>query len=226
MTMHTSVNGNSDRSLWVVGRIYGADHLPYEFSRRDGEADTLWAEVILNRIGINAGDTVLIGYQSSQGVQWWSWLQAIYRRHATFATAMPTLYDGPRWGMYLRRFDMRAVFGINNQVLQALDGAGEDTRALLSKSSALIAETDALPRLRDWGLQPWQLINLGPTLALQPPGEDGALYNAAEWLLESIDGDIVISSQPGRLCAIQRLPTGLRGRVVRNVRGEMRLLLD
>lgn len=226
MTIHVPVNCNSDRSLWVVGRIYGADQLPYEVSRRDAEADTLWAEAMLNRIGIAAGDTVLIGFQSSQGVQWWSWLQAGYRKHATFATAMPTLYDGPRWGMYLRRFNMRAVFGINNQVLQALDSVGEDTRALLSKSGTLIAEADAMPRLSEWGLQTWQLINLGPTLALQPPGEDGALYNAAEWLVESVDGDIVISSQPGRICAINQLPTGLRGSVAQNARGEMRLLLE
>jgi hypothetical protein len=83
----------------------------------------------------------------------------------------------------------------------------------------------AIPMLREWGLKPWSLINLGPMLAVQPAGEEGALYNAAEWLLESVNGEIVISSRAGRCCAIQRLSTGLHGEVSRNARGEMRLHL-
>jgi hypothetical protein len=180
---------------------------------------------MLGRIGIGAGDTVLFGYHSSQHAQWWPWLKALHRRHGAYAPAMPSLYDGPRWGMYMRRFNLRAAFGINGNVLQSLDSVGEDTRALMSKSGVLIAEADAIPRLREWGLEPWRLINLGPTFALQPWGEDGALYNAAEWLLESVDGSIVISSQKGRRCNITQLPTGLRGSIVHNERGEMRLQL-
>ncbi|EEF27516.1 conserved hypothetical protein [Ricinus communis] len=215
----------SDNGLWLVGRIYGADHLPYEISLRDVEADANWAEAMLGRIGIGAGDTVLFGYHSSQHAQWWPWLKALHRRHGAYAPAMPSPYDGPRWGMYMRRFDLRAAFGINNNVLQALDSAGEDTRKLMGKSGTLIAEVDAIPLLREWGLKPWRLINLGPTMALQPWGEEGALYNAAEWLLESVDGSIVISSQKGRRCVIERLATGLRGSIVHNERGEMRLQL-
>lgn len=60
-------------------------------------------------------------------------------------------------------------------------------------------------------------------LRIEPAGEEGAIYNAAEWLLENIGGDIVISSQPGRRCAIERLGTGLRGSIEQNARGEMRL---
>ncbi len=225
MNTHLPVNGHSDIGLWAIGRIFGANQVPYEISLRDVEADALWAEVMLGRLGIGAGDTVLLGYQSSQGVQWWPWLKAVHRRHATYAPAIPSPYDGPRWGMYMRRFDLRAVFGINTNVLQALHSAGEDTRALMSKSGTLVAEADAIPQLREWGLAPWRMINLGPTFALQPAGEEGAFYNAAEWLLESIEGDIVISSLPGRRCAIERLGTGLRGRIGQNARGEMRLHL-
>lgn len=218
--------GHSDTALWVVGRIYGADQVPYEISLRDVEADTTWAEMMLGRLGIGAGDTVLLGYHSSQGAQWWPWLRAIHRRRAAYAPAMPSPYDGSRWGMYMRRFDLRAVFGINSNVLAALASAGEDGFALLRRSGALVAEADALAPLREQGLRPWRFINLGPAFALQPAGEEGALYNAGEWLLESVDGEIVISSLPGRRCHISRLPTGLRGSVAQNPRGEMRLYLE
>lgn len=225
MNEHLPNHAFSDNGLWLVGRIYGADQLPYEISLRDVEADANWAEAMLGRIGIGADDTVVFGYHSSQHAQWWPWLKALHRRHGAYAPTMPSLYDGPRWGMYLRRFNLRAVFGINNNVLQALDGAGEDTRTLLSKVGVLIAEADAMPLLREWGLKPYQFINLGPTFALQPWGEQGALYNAAEWLLESVDGEILISSQKGRHCAIKQLPTGVRGSLKHNERGEMRLHL-
>lgn len=217
---------HSDLNPWMIGRIYGADHLPYEVSLRDAEADTIWAEMMLGRLGVGAEDTVLLGFHSSQGAQWWPWLQALHRRRAAYAPAMPSLYDGQRWGMYLRRFQLRAVFGISGDVLKALAAAGEDAGSLLSRSGTLVAEDDAIPQLCEWGLQPWRLINLGPTLALQPAGETGALYNAAEWMLEGIDGNIVISSLPVRRCAIDRLPTGLRGSVTPNERGEMRLHID
>lgn len=226
MNHHSPIHAHGGNGLWLVGRIYGADQVPYEISLRDVEADALWAEAMLGRLGIGAGDTVLLGYQSSQGAQWWPWLKALHRRHAAYAPAMPSPYDGPRWGMYMRRFKLRAAFGINGHVLQALDSAGEDTRELMGRSGTLVAEADALPLLREWGFEPWRLLNLGPTMALLPAAEAGAVYNAAEWLLESLDGDIVISSQPGRRCQIKRLPTGLRGRVELSARGELRLLLD
>lgn len=90
MNAHLPTHAHSDNGLWMVGRIYGADQVPYEVSLRDMEADSLWAETMLGRLGIGAGDTVLLGYQSSQGAQWWPWLKALHRRHAAYAPALPS----------------------------------------------------------------------------------------------------------------------------------------
>lgn len=37
-------HAHSDTGLWMVGRIFGVDQVPYEVSRRDVEADSVWAE--------------------------------------------------------------------------------------------------------------------------------------------------------------------------------------
>ena len=210
----------------MVGRIYDADQLPYEISQRDFEADIIWSEAMLGRMGITAGQTILLGFQSSQGAQWGPWIEALNRRRATFGLAMPTIYDGPRWGMYLRRFDLGGVAGINAKVLQALSDVGENAPTLFKKSGVLLADPDAVPTLKKWGLRPWRMINLGPTFALQSPDDNDAVYNAAEWLLENVDGQIVISSRPGRLCKIERLATGLRGKVAVDAYEEPRLRLE
>jgi hypothetical protein len=64
-------------------------------------------------------------------------------------------------------------------------------------------------------------VKLGPTSAIESRDEDGPVYDAARWDVETADGELVVSNRVPRLTEARRLRTGVRGRVATSGRIEL-----
>ncbi|NRF72011.1 hypothetical protein HLB44_34005 [Aquincola sp. S2] len=198
-------------SRWAVAllRLPGATH-PFTVSLRDIEADTAWARRVFEHMGLQRGQPAhLIGAGFDYAILW-PYENALIGLGVPFGVAEPVAIDAPRTDMLLRRLRMQAVIGLTGEIVAALLALGRDLRALLGHST-LAALPDAAAVLRDAGLKPWTLLPLGPLWAFEPPEGGGADYDRSEWRVESIDGELVVTSVAERATPWQQLRTGVRG---------------
>ncbi len=198
---------------WAVGllRMPGATHT-FTVGLRDIEADTAWARQVFERTGLRKGQPAhLIGAGFDNAILW-PYENALMGLGVPFGVAEPVAIDAPRTDMFLRRFRMQAVIGLSGELVDALLALGRDLKALLGHST-LVALPDAAAALRSAGLAPWTLLPLGPLWAFEPPEGGGADYDRSEWRVESIAGELRVSSVGPRATPQHRLATGLRGTV-------------
>jgi hypothetical protein len=205
-------------SRWAVAllRLPGGTHT-FNVSFRDIEADTAWARLVFERMGLQRGlPAHLIGAGFDYAILW-PYENALIGLGVPFGVAEPVAIDAPRTDMLLRRLRMQAVIGLTSEIVQALLALGRDLPALLGHST-LAALPDAAALLRDAGMKPWTVLPLGPLWAFEAPEGGGADYDRSEWLVESIDGELVVTSMSARATPWQQLRTGVRGRITANGR--------
>ncbi|HMC16082.1 MAG TPA: hypothetical protein VKI18_10645 [Albitalea sp.] len=205
-------------SRWAVGllRMPGGVHT-YTVSLRDIEADTAWALGVYRQMGLRSGEPAhLIGAGCDNEILW-PYEAALMAMGIPFGVAEPVAIDAPRSDMFLRRFRMQAVIGLTGELVDALLALGRDPKALLGQA-IVVATPDAAATLRRAGLAPWTLLPLGPLWAFEPPHGGGADYDRNEWRVESIAGELVVSSAGPRATPLQRLATGQQGEVSRDGR--------
>jgi hypothetical protein len=205
-------------SRWAVGllRMPGGVHT-YTVSLRDIEADTAWALGVYRRMGLRTGEPAhLIGAGCDNEVLW-PYENALMAMGIPFGVAEPVAIDAPRSDMFLRRFRMQAVIGMTGELVDALIALGRDMKTLLGQS-IVVATPEAAATLRGAGLAPWTLLPIGPLWAFELPQGGGADYDGGEWRVESIEGELVVSSVGPRATTLQRLATGKRGKIAHDGR--------
>lgn len=184
----------------------------YTVSLRDIEADTAWARRVFARMCLQPGQPAhLIGAGFDYAILW-PYENALIGLGVPFGVAEPVAIDAPRTDMLLRRLRMQAVIGLTGEIVAALQALGRDLPALLGHST-LAALPDASAVLRDAGLKPWMLRPLGPLWAFEPPEGGGADYDRSEWRVESVDGELLVTSVAERATPWRQLRTGVRGSI-------------
>jgi hypothetical protein len=198
---------------WAVAllRLPGGTHT-FSVSLRDIEADTAWACRVFERMGLQRGlPAHLIGAGFDYAILW-PYENALIGLGVPFGVAEPVTIDAPRTDMLLRRLRMQAVIGLTGEIVAALLALGRDLPSLLGHST-LATLPDATGVLREAGLRPWTVLPLGPLWAFEPPEGGGADYDRSEWLVETIDGELVVSSMAARATPWRQLRTAVRGRI-------------
>ncbi len=184
--------------------------LAYPLNRRDVEADIRWARRFLSSVGVVAGDTVAVSAACSELGHFWPYECAIEALDACVAMAENVSFDARRTEMFLRRFEVRAAFGISDEILNGLEMADLPLYKTFASTPLVFARDAAAERLRKAGLDPWRMVTLGPLFAfVSPRGE--VHYDEEEWLLESIGGEVHVSARQPRAKPLFRLPVGVAG---------------
>jgi hypothetical protein len=220
-TLQASTQPDGDR-LWMVGclRIAGLS-LPYPLSERDMAADIKFARNFFQKFEIGSGFRMLFASGSSEYAQFWPYEAALESLGACVALADNHVFDAGRSEMFIRRLDVAGAFGIGEQVLIGMKQMGFDLAKVFSKVPLIFARDAAADELKALGLSPWKMVSLGPCYAYIAP--DGtSFHNKDEWLLESIDQNILVSSRHARANSFVRLPTGVKGHV--DMAGHLQLL--
>jgi hypothetical protein len=214
--MSASPNAARDAETqpWMVGVAHFAcGTLPYPLSRRDIERDTAWALQVYAWLGLEAGRTIHLIGDGAEEVSWWPFENAAMRSRIPWVQAESGAFDANRTDMVVRRFELQAVLGLSAAVLDALLALGRDPQTFFGALRALVAQPAAAETLRRHGLAPWTLVQLGPVFAFEPPDGGGARYDESEWRVDSIDGELTLSSVHARAAPFANLRTGVRGHV-------------
>jgi len=213
-------------SLWGVGQAeFPSGIVPLPVSWEEMERDTAWAGRMADLMGLAPGQFVLYTLNHAQSAQMWPWLHVSFRRKARFATVMPMAWDASRLEMYARRFAVDHLFGLSSVTLDGLAAAGHDPIAVMRRIGRISAQPGAWERLTEAGLKPTRLTWMGPLLVFDPCDGTGGRFDFTQWDLEGVDGEIVLTSGPGRTARFEREQIGVKGRIA-TIDGEPRLFVD
>lgn len=197
----------------IASCLVGTTTVDFEIGWNEHERDVDWAESILRTAGLGAGDLVLITISSWEGPWTTPVVRALRRIGVIILCAEVWSFDARRTSMFLQRFPVRAIFGLSGETLTGLESAEPPIAELLCDVEIVWARPDALPRLNDVAPEVLPCILLGPALALGIPGQAGVVVNAAEWAVDTEDGELLVSNARERLATFDRVPTGIRGSV-------------
>ena len=204
----------SAQTPWAIALLrLPSGFQPYAVSRRDMERDTAWAIKVFAWMGLRKGLPIHLIGAGSDNASLWPFENACIHLGIPFGMGEPVQIDSGRSDMFLRRFQMQAVIGLSNGVLDGLQAASRDLQQLLGPSPVLAALPDACTRLKSAGLAPWRMAQVGPIYAFEAPDGGGARYDTAEWLVEDDGTQLLLTSLAPRACPFVRLKTGVRGRV-------------
>ncbi|WP_175907656.1 MULTISPECIES: hypothetical protein [Burkholderia] len=183
--------------------------MAYPLSHRDVEADTRWASQFLSFVGVVPGDTVAVSVACSELGHFWPYECAIEQLDACVAMAENVNFDARRTEMFLRRFQVRAAFGVSDEILNGLDMAGLPLKETFVSTPLVFARDSAADRLKQAGLDPWRMVTLGPLFAFVSP-QGKVHYDRDEWLLECIEGEVHVTARHPRAKPLFRLPVGVK----------------
>lgn len=215
MSSNPTATCETDLQPWMVGVAHFAcGTLPYPLSRRDIERDTAWALQVYGWLGLQPGRTIHLIGDGADEVSWWPFENAAMRRRIPWVQAEAGAFDANRSDMVIRRFDLQALIGLSADILDALLARGRDPASFFASLQALVAQPAAAARLREHGLRPWTLVQIGPVFAFEPPDGGGARYDQSEWRIDSINGELTLSSVHARAAPFANLRTGVRGQVI------------
>ncbi|MCV7231596.1 hypothetical protein BST20_07750 [Mycobacterium branderi] len=197
-----------------IGRLrVDQEYRDFEIGWDEFGRDVDWADALLRSAGLGPGDLVLITISQHEGPWTSPVVRALRRIGAIFMPAEVWSFDARRTSMFLQRLPVKAIFGLGGETLSALESAEPPIAELLSGVEIVWARPDAVSRLAGVAPQVLPFVMLGPALALGVPGRAGVVVNAAEWVVDSADGELVVSSARERATAFDRVPTGIRGSV-------------
>lgn len=212
----TAYDPDAPDALWAIGTASSAGGpVEYALSNRDVEADALWAARQLDALGVGQGALIDLIHNYREGGQFWPFYLAALRIGAVVLNGMATPWDVSRTEMYARRFDLQVLMGAGGQTVEGLGSFGFDPAAVLRRAQVLVAREEAVPGLREMGLDPHSLAFLGPLVLITSPGEAGAPYDADQWTVAAdAAGHLRVTSAAARACGFVDLDTGRTGRVV------------
>jgi len=203
-------------AVWGVGRVVVGDTItpwPVSAADIDDEADAMVAR--LASLGLTDGGLVLIVSLLSHTIHVTPFEQAAGRLGALYSSSDRSPFDAFRAASLIRQLRPTVVMGIDHRVVAGLDDAGRDLAEVFGAVPAVATvDADATARLAAAGLTPLRWATLGPTSALQPPGDDALAYDATRWQVDEAGGELLVTNLVPRLTPCDRFPTGVRGTVL------------
>jgi hypothetical protein len=199
--------------LYGIGSCkVGTEFRDFEIGWDEAERDNAWALDVLRTAGLGGEDLALLTLPNWEG-PWFSPLVAGLRSlKVTLALAENYGWDARRAAHMLRNLKPRVYVGLCADTLEGFRGQGDDVAELLADINIVWARHDALATLADLGVAALPLVPLGPALAIGVPGV-GAVVNSAEWNVETVDGQFVVSTSAERHTRFVNVETGIRGSV-------------
>jgi hypothetical protein len=170
---------------------------------------------VLDSYDIPARSHVLVVSLASQVGQIMPLERALTERHMVISNADATSSDAVRVEMFARRFDVAAVLGVTSETLDGLIALGHNPSAVIA-GRLVWATPGAYARLAPgagYTLRRW--VELGPAIGVECVVGEGLHVSSEDWTVESIDGQLYVSSRLHRLLPFERQQTGLRGTVYR-----------
>jgi hypothetical protein len=125
-------------------------------------------------------------------------------------------WDAARVESIMRRFDVSAVAAVSNDCLNGLEQLGHDPAAVFG-DAVVWAYPDACARLDKSNVH--RFMQLGPAIAMECGQKDGLHIDHFEWNVESVDGELQLSSKMPRAMDFKRFATGIRGEVEQGICG-------
>jgi hypothetical protein len=125
-------------------------------------------------------------------------------------------FDAARVESVMRRFDVSAVASVSNGTLDGLAQLGHDPATVFG-DAVVWAYPDAIARLDSCNAH--RFMQLGPAIAMECAQKDGPHFDHFEWDVESIDGELHLSSKMPRATDFRRFATGIQGEVERSICG-------
>lgn len=197
----------------IASCLVGPNIVDFEIGWDEFERDVDWAESLLRSAGLGAGDQMLITTNPWEGPWVAPVVRALRRIGVVFLPAEVWSFDARRTSMFLQRLPVKAIFGLGGDTLTGLESKQPPIPELLQDVELVWARPDAIPRLINVAPHVNPYVMLGPALALGVPGQAGVVVNAAEWTVETHDGELVVSNARERRATFDRLSTGIEGRV-------------
>jgi hypothetical protein len=194
--------------VWNIGRYEAADGLhPWPMSADEWMAEAGSAMQLLTRLGVGAGTRVLLTSLLHEANSVWPLVVACMGTGAQHSCADATAGDAFRTRMFLRTLSYDAVLGIDADVL--------DTESIerLREVPVIAARADAYEGLVAAGLAPHRWLQIGPVLAIGDRADGRAWFDPSRWTIESIDGELVVSSPVERLRSFDRVQSAMFGTV-------------
>jgi hypothetical protein len=199
-------------STWGIARfLVGDEPVEWVISQAEIGRDAQSAGAALQRLGFTAGDRMLVVSMLADAPHFWPFSIAALMGGGQLSYADASPFDAYRTAMFLRTLRYRAVLALTDGVLDGLDQAGHDAAALLADVPIVVARGGAGERLAARGVASHAMALLGPAVALAPAAGAPPEVDPELWDLESIDGQLVVTSRTERAQPFVRQPTGVAG---------------
>jgi hypothetical protein len=212
-------------AVWGVGRVVvDGEVVLWRVSQRDIDDEAAALTPRLAALGLGDGGLVLLVSLLSQAIHVAPFEQAAGRLGARYSSADATPFDAFRTVSLVRQLRPAVVLGVDHRVCDGIEALEHELGSVFGDVGAVAAaDEDAAARLGRAGLRVARWVRLGPTSAVSTPGDEAVEYDATRWRVEAADdGTLLLTNRVPRLTACDRLPTGVRGRVV----APGRLVLD
>lgn len=214
--MNTPAQQSTVLSPMAVGRYFDAQGerqaLPY--SALETERSMRSILKVLNTFDFHMGSNLMITALFDQGVQALGMERAVMQFNMVAVSADSSLYDARRVESIIRRFNLVGAYGITAATLDGLASLGHDPLELFV-GMVIWAWPDAYARLAGRpGLRVFRCLEIGPALAIECSAGGGAHIDRFEWAVDSVDGEVVITSRLERCQPFQHYHSGLRGQVL------------
>ncbi len=218
--------------LWGVARYdIGDEAVFFEVSWDDIERDTAWATGLLAEYGIG-DDRYVIVVSSTPLAPWNRPFELAIR--ALGAVVCPTdayPFDARRTAMFARGAPRPTVLlGLEEQVTAGLEQLGGGVAGAIGRVPFVLARPSTHATLRAAGIEPYGMMPLGPAHAVECHARGGMHLDGSEWAVESVDGELRLTTIGRRTHRLDGAATGVRGSVVTERcacgRSDPRIVLD
>jgi hypothetical protein len=196
-------------TLFGIGSYRAArGQVDFEIGWAEFERDVRWAHRVLATWDIQAGDHVVLSTPNYEGPWTSPLIRALRALRTVHSNTEPYNWDARRSATFLRLLPVKAYIGLAEPVATALLETG-----LLTNVPLLLTRPDAVEPLRANGLAPAVFAMLGPALALECPQRAGAHLDPAEWRVEAVGGNLVLTTVGARAHLARDLDLGVTGAV-------------
>lgn len=120
-------------------------------------------------------------------------------------------FDAGRVESICRQFSPVAVCGVGKSTLDGLTMMGHDPAKVFA-GRVVWARLDAYDAVAALGIPVRRVMSIGPMLALECAA-GGLHYDNRDWTLDTVEGELVLSSRMMRVEPIDQLATGFKGAV-------------
>jgi hypothetical protein len=192
----------------------------FTVSEADLTRDSLWASRILAAYGISRGNHILVTARESDT----PWIDP-FRVGAGLLKAVHSNaeiwgWDARRTDMFIRRLNVDVIVGLSCETVVSL-GQIDSAIARLRAVPHILARRAAREALQNASISAGEYLPLGPAIAVSAPDGENAMlcYDENEWAVESIDGQLVVSTVGPRATKFDRQVTGVAGQTHRTSEG-------